>query len=130
MFRRKSKVVKVLLVAGLVFILIMAVGMIFASQGLSKMQELTINDVNLSGIPDGTYTGEFDRYRWSESVEVTLQGGRIVQIQSANNQKLQRELIERILERQTLQVDAMSGATVSSNAFLKAVENALTGTED
>ncbi len=127
MFRRKSKVVKVLLIAGLVFILIMAVGMIFASQGLSEMKELTINDVNLSGIPDGTYTGEFDRYRWSESVEVTLQGGRIVQIQSANNQKLQRELIERILERQTPKVDAVSGATVSSNAFLKAVENALGG---
>lgn len=36
------------------------------------------------------------------------------------------ELIGRILDKQQVAVDAYTGATVTSKAFLKAVENALT----
>lgn len=91
------------------------------------MQELTVNEVNLAEKPDGIYTGEFNRYRWSERVDVTVEGQRIVQIQPSDKQRHHDELINRIIEKQALRVDVVSGATVSSNAFLKAVENALLG---
>ena len=76
-------------------------------------------------LPDGEYTGEFSRYRWSNKVKVTIEGGRIVAIQPENSGGLERELSEQIMARQSLQVDIKTGATVSSNAFLKAVEDAL-----
>jgi len=81
--------------------------------------------VDLTEVPDGVYTGEFNRYRWSNTVKVTIENHKIVDIQTTNEQALHEELARRIIEQQTLKVDAVSGATVSSNAFLKAVENAL-----
>jgi len=40
---------------------------------------------------------------------------------------LEQELTDRIIASQSLDVDINTGATVNSNAFLKAVESALTG---
>jgi uncharacterized protein with FMN-binding domain len=37
----------------------------------------------------------------------------------------QAKLFDRVIEAQSLQVDAISGATLTSKAYLKAVENAL-----
>jgi uncharacterized protein with FMN-binding domain len=34
-----------------------------------------------------------------------------------------------VIDEQSLQVDAVTGATITSKAFLKAIENALTGQE-
>jgi uncharacterized protein with FMN-binding domain len=38
-----------------------------------------------------------------------------------------RRTLEAIIETQSLEVDAVSGATITAKAYLKAVENALTG---
>ena len=46
-------------------------------------------------------------------------------ILTTNKQNIHDELTSRIIEQQTLKVDVVTGATVSSKAFLKAVENAL-----
>lgn len=127
MGRSKGKAFKVLRTAGIIFILLLAVGYFFLTRGLSEMQELTVNEVNLAEKSDGSYTGEFNRYRWSETVDVTVEGQQIVQIQPSDKQRHHDELINRIIEEQALRVDVVSGATVSSNAFLKAVENALLG---
>lgn len=34
-------------------------------------------------------------------------------------------LVSRVIDKQSIQVDGISGATITSNTFLKAVENAL-----
>ena len=66
------------------------------------MQELAINEINPGELPDGVYTGEFDRYRWSNKVEVTVVDGKIVDIQPDSDQALALELSERIIARQSL----------------------------
>ncbi len=38
-----------------------------------------------------------------------------------------KQIINTIIEAQSLQVDAVSGATLTTKAYLKAVENALAG---
>jgi uncharacterized protein with FMN-binding domain len=124
----KKKKGKALIVVGIivaVIVLIFAGGYIAVTRGLPEMQELVVNDVNPGELPDGIYTGEFSRYRWSNKVKVTIEDGRILDLQPESSGALEQDLAERIIARQSLQVDIETGATVSSKAFLKAVEEAL-----
>ncbi len=125
MKKRKSKTLKVIGIIVAVFILILAGGLFAVTRGLDEMQDLVISEVNPGELPDGVYTGEFDRYRWSNKVTVTVEDGKIMDIQPDNGQALELELSERIITSQSLQVDIDTGATASSKAFLKAVEKAL-----
>ncbi len=120
-----GKIKRVVKIAAIALVIILVAGILFASQGLSEMQELVIYDVDLGKLPDGVYTGKFDRYRWAHTVEITVKDHRIASIQATNRQQIHDELINRIITQQTPKVDVVSGATVSSKAFLKAVEKAL-----
>ncbi len=125
MGKSKSKVLKVVGVIVALIIVMLAGGLFAVTRGLSEMQELVINDVNPAELSDGVYTGEFSRYRWSNTVKVTIDGGRITDIEPDSEETLQLELSERIIAEQSLLVDVDTGATVSSKTFLKAVEEAL-----
>ena len=125
MQKRKTKALKITGVIVAVFILIIAGGLFAITRGLDEMQDLVINEVNAGELPDGEYTGEFDSYRWSNKVTVTIVDGKITEVRPENGQALELELSERIIASQSLQVDIDTGATVSSKAFLKAVEEAL-----
>lgn len=94
---------------------------------------LVINDVDLSQVADGVYSGSFDLRIVAADVEVEVQGGRIESIEIVRHSHGQgaagEAVTERVLETQSLGVDAVSGATMSSKVILKAIENALTGDE-
>jgi uncharacterized protein with FMN-binding domain len=122
---RKNKKSRVLVIIFVLLLIIAGGGYIAASQGLPEMQELIINDVSPDEMTDGVYRGEFNRYRWSYRVIVTIQDGMIEDIQIENGGALEQELSARIIANQSLDVDINTGATVSSKAFLKAVETAL-----
>lgn len=96
-----------------------------ALPGLKKTTALDIETVDLSQIPDGSY----DSYRFSTKVEVTIVDHRITDIRSVKIQdgrdSLTNDLRDIVLLEQTPEVDTISSATASSNAYLKAVENAL-----
>ena len=125
MRNRKNKAPRVIGIIFILLVIIVGVGYFAASRGLSEMQELVINDVRPGEVADGVYTGEFNQYRWAYRVEVTVQDGKIVDIQFYNGSTLEQELAERIITKQSLDVDINTGATVNSKAFLKAVETAL-----
>lgn len=125
MRNRKNKAPKVIGIIIIVFVIIVGGGYFAASRGLSEMQELVINDVSPGEVADGVYTGEFNQYRWSYRVNVTVQKGKIMDIQFDNGGTLEQELVERIITKQSLDVDINTGATFNSKAFLKAVETAL-----
>ena len=105
-----------------------------AFAGLKKTTALEISTVDLTQIPDGSYTGSYTNFRWNTTVKVTVTDHQITAIEPVKIQSgrkdLARELTEDILKQQTADVDVVSGATASSHAYLKAVENALIeGTE-
>ncbi len=84
--------------------------------------------------PDGVYTGSAQGYGGTITVQVTVVGGQItaIEILSAPGETASffsraRGVIDRILAAQTWDVDAISGATYSSDGIKAAVENALTG---
>lgn len=122
---RKTKKPRKIAIIFIVLVIIFGGGYFAASRGLSEMQELVINDVSPDEIADGVYAGEFNQYRWTYRVNVTVQNGKIVDIQFDNGGTLEQELAERIITKQSLDVDINTGATVNSKAFLKAVETAL-----
>ena len=87
---------------------------------------------DLSSKADGSYRGEADFTGTPIKVilEANIQNHRIASINIIKHScspigKKAEKIVDRIIERQSLDVDVISGATVSSNAILKAVENAL-----
>jgi len=107
--------------------------LIFILGGMKQVKDLSIGNVDLSQVEDGTYTGEFKGYRWSNKVEVTVNNHQISGLKIVKDVRfpvgeVSKTLFERILQKQSLQVDTVTKATVNSKAYLKAVENALKGT--
>lgn len=82
---------------------------------------------------DGTYTGTGHGFRGKIDVTVTIEHGNIsdVQVQDYEDdatymQSVIRELVPKVLEKQSAAVDTVSGATYSSKGFLEAVDQAIT----
>ncbi len=126
----KGRLKRTIGIVAVIVLLVLAGGTAYLVRGLNPMMELEIHDVDVRNLPDGTYSGEFQGYRWANRVEVTVENAMIQDIaviepHPFHRQELIDTLTERIVERQTLQVETVTGATVSSKAFLKAVENAL-----
>lgn len=85
---------------------------------------------------DGIYTGSSRGYGGPVRVQVTMESGRItdVQILDASHEtaaflKRAKRLLGIVTEAQTWEVDAVSEATYTSRGILGAIRNALTGEE-
>lgn len=91
---------------------------------------LVINEADLSSIEDGTYIGSCDIDFVAATVEVTVSNHMITNINLVNHHtdkgKAAEAIIPKIVDAQSLQIDAVSGATNSSKVIKKAIENALT----
>ena len=94
-------------------------------------KSLTVTTPDLALVNDGVYKGHYNMS--STPVKVTLNvtslDHKISKIDILDHTsspigKKAEKIIDTILEKQSLEVDVISGATVSSKAILKAVENA------
>jgi len=102
------------------------------SEEVEQIKNMDIAHVDPATVPDGAYTGEFPfRQKYMYRVRVTVKSGRIENIEvlenGTENEYAQKGLgvIPRMLQEQSPEVDAVSGATVSSKALMKCVEKAL-----
>lgn len=137
----KSKVWIVLLSIVGVIVVGMGSAIIATAPGRNELKNMTIGTVDFKRLSDGVYTGEYrgtkDGFR-NAKVEVTVASGAVKKIrvtggalegvkQTADIGKGLSidSLFNEIIKAQSLQVDAISGATLTSNAHLRAVENAL-----
>lgn len=91
---------------------------------------ITIQDVDLSTIEDGTYEGDFNAYILRSIVSVTVKDHEISDVEFIKHKYERGQKAEAILDvvisKQSLDVDVVSGATNSSKVILKSIENALT----
>ncbi len=97
----------------------------------SRMEELAASDpLDISVLQDGTYLGSSRVWPISVEVQVTVEGGRMTAIELLQHRHGQGDAAESIpatvLEAQSLEVDAVSGATYSSTVILAAIQDALT----
>jgi uncharacterized protein with FMN-binding domain len=97
---------------------------------IARLKNLPVSQINLANIADGTYKGSFCLKRFCYAVEVSMVSGAISDITLLSNTKSEygekaAAIKDRIIETQSLQVDVISGATISSKSIIKAVEKAL-----
>jgi uncharacterized protein with FMN-binding domain len=100
------------------------------SREVVETRAMTIKSIDLAGVRDGQYEGEYSYGSFTYAVNVHVQSHKILEIGILKNRdtkhaKMAETVRDRILEQQKNDVDAVSGATTTSKAFLKAVENAL-----
>lgn len=114
--------------------LVVAVGGVVGFDQIARNAQgsLTIGCVDFSGLPDGIYAGKHSGGRWSNQVLVTVESGRVTGIDVVkdvlfNLPDVTQRTLDAVIETQSLEVDIISGATVTARAYLKAVENALAG---
>lgn len=89
--------------------------------------------VTFSGaaLADGTYQGSAEGYHGQIVLSVTVSGGQVTDITVESNNDTPRffdyavGVVDTILEEQSLEVDAVTGATFSSAGIMNAVYNAL-----
>lgn len=92
-------------------------------------QALSIHTPNLAAVPDGTWQGHAAAFVVQADVAVTTRDGRLTGCTILRHDcglgRPAESLADLAVSRQTLELDAVAGATLSSKVILKAMENAL-----
>ena len=116
----------------LFILLVFSVGIgffIVATKGLKEVASTPINNVEIKFIKDGDYIGNYSKERWLSEVKVTVKDKEIKDIKllsSPLTPEISDDLFKEIIKNQNIKIDVISGATATSKAYLKSVENALT----
>ena len=123
-------------VISFIILFLFLVGLIWGAVYLKKVanykqavKETAFDEIDVANVSDGIYIGEYDVNFIYAKVEVTVEDGKIISINILEHRhergKSAEIVIEKIMEEQKIDVDAISGATNSSTVIKKAVENAL-----
>ena len=126
-----NKTMKTVIKILVVIIIIILLVFFYLTRGLQEGQGIEVNNLDLSYLEDdGFYTGSFEFGRWSNEAKVTLENNKIIDIEFTDDvafskDEVREEIIKRIINQQKLPVDVVSGATVTSKAYMKSVEDAL-----
>jgi uncharacterized protein with FMN-binding domain len=119
----------ILLILGIV--LVAGLGLLVFNRGMGEILALEIAPIELAGVPAGVYQGSFSQNRWSYQVEVQVGAGvleDIIIVSSMHDAivgKWNEQVVQEILQKQSLDIQGVSGATVTTKALQKAVQNAI-----
>jgi len=96
---------------------------------LQKYRQMPIQPIDLATVADGNFTGEAD-FGFRYVVRVSLEDHEIRNIEILENRqslyaRLAEGVVKKVLQAQSPNVDAVTGATTTSKALMRAVENAL-----
>ena len=102
---------------------------IWGNSMTASISRVGVDAIAVGDIPDGTYSGGAN-LGYPYMVEVTVQNGRITAVKASDNRngfypKLAERVFLKMVRDNRVDVDAVSGATTTSTALRKAVENAL-----
>ncbi|HOO34361.1 MAG TPA: FMN-binding protein [Thermotogota bacterium] len=96
---------------------------------LEELEQLGFAEIDISGIPDGSYNGYYKQFPIEVELITTVKDGRISDIEIKKHITGQGQEAENItsavIREQSLTVDTITGATYSSLVILKAVEDSL-----
>jgi uncharacterized protein with FMN-binding domain len=124
--KHKGATVKKLICGIKVFVLC-GVSLLFGA--CVDIDAITIKNPDLRQVANGTYRGESKVGPVRVALDVTVENGTYQSIQIIRHfngrGKSAEAIIPTIISAQSLEVDVISGATGSSKAILKAVEDAL-----
>ena len=122
---------KKLLIAGGIVLVILICMVVMVTNGLSEGAKVVPGGIDVSAVADGSYTGTYSFKRWTNTLIVHVKDSQITAIEiiddvfGASVTDCSGEVFSRVIAAQDTLVDAVSGATVTSKAYLKAIEDAL-----
>ena len=130
MLNQKGAVLKKVLLALIVFIIVCIVVFVMAYKNMVKTVESTkLSNFDLTNIEDGVYEGSFSKFLVYAKVKVTVEEHKITNIevveQRAGKGYEAHEILDRVIQAQSLEVDVVTGATGSSKCLLIAIDKAL-----
>jgi len=114
----------------IIIILIAVIGYKSWSAGIvKKAAALEDKSIDISQVADGSYEGHSELGPVIVDVKVTVQDGSIINVEIVNHQngfgQPANTIVKNMVDKNTYDVDAVSGATVSSEIIINAVNNAL-----
>ena len=139
--KRRGKVKMWIIIVVAIFGVVILGGIFGDAPGRNEIKNLTFSNVKFKNLRDGTFVGE---YKGTKShlrhtkVEITVSEGEISDVKilkgavdkdgkpvKLSGERSVDDLFRNAVQSQTLEVDVISGATITSKAHLKALENAL-----
>ncbi len=129
-----KKVLKILLIAAASVILIFAVFILsvclfFMNRMKSEVDAFDKTSVDVREVADGVYEGHSETTLVKVDVKVTVSDGEITDLVILKHEcgrgKPAEDMIPNMIEKNDVEVDAVSGATYSSEVIKDAVRNAL-----
>ncbi|WMJ79317.1 FMN-binding protein [Clostridium sp. MB40-C1] len=122
-----KRVIKILGIVFLTLCIVMSIAFFYIKS--IKVPEIPVVNVNLKNVSDGSYTGEYFANPVKAVVKVQVKNNKIVNIIIMEHKngmgKNAEKIIDKIISKQSLDVDSISGSTLSSNVIRKAVEVAI-----
>lgn len=119
-------------IIGLIFLVLIVVMGGFVAWAFSyhkKLKAEPVKTVDLSKVKDGKYEGAWDAKMWTMPVEVTVKDHKMTDLKIVReNFKVPgniQEYMDRIVKEQTVEVDAIAGATITTKTIRKSIELAL-----
>ena len=115
------------------FLCIVFIGVVgfktWSAKLVKEARELEDVFIDLSKVEDGTYEGHSELGPVIVDVIVTVEKGKIAGVEIVNHQnglgQSANVIVDKMVAQNTYDVDAVSGATVSSEIIMNAVNNAL-----
>ena len=104
----------------------------FAGSSIARASESASADTASNGIADGTYEASANGRNGAVNLSATFKGGKLVTIVTTSDESKNigdaaiELLTQRAIESQCLNLDAITGATLTSMAFLMALEDIYT----
>lgn len=125
-----KKGLKIFISIVVLIVLILGGGLFYLTQGLKAGADIEITGLKTADINDGVHNGKYKAGRWSNELEVTVKNKKITDIKVIKDvtfakPSVSTELFSKVIEAQNTKVDTVTGATVTSKAYLKSIENAL-----
>lgn len=128
--KKVRKVILILVGVIAALFLIIAIAMGAKMREIQKsMESVETVSIDMSKVKDGSYTADTDLGLVKVKVEVTVEAHQIKTIEILEHQngkgKPAEAIVDEMIEKNTDEVDAVSGATCSSVAIRSAVNKAL-----
>jgi uncharacterized protein with FMN-binding domain len=101
----------------------------FLGSSCAMRAPIIVDSVDFSRVRDGTFRGTYETTLVKAEMEAVMAAGKMTGLSVIRHEcglgKPAEAIVDRVLAAQSLDVDAVSGATTSSKVLLKATEMAL-----
>lgn len=128
----KNKKKKLLIIGSVLLTLVLIIGVvifIMVKNFNKQLEALNYQEVDMTAVADGIYTGVSETSMVKATVKVTVTDHKITDLIILNHDngrgKDAEAIIDDIVAKNSCDVDAVSGATASSKVIKSAVRNAL-----